>query len=266
MRAMLALVAIAIPAVLLAADPPKPAIPTGIGPGYLDMASVPVSVNLAPPPPAPGSGAEARDIEAQRAALALHGTPRWALATADADVFTARATNAFSCAAGIAIGPATTPKTDALLRKTFADFGLATRAIKRKYQRPRPFMVNNAPQCTPEGEAMLRHDGSYPSGHSTIGYGWGAVLAQLLPARATELIARGRAFGDSRRVCNVHWLSDVEEGRIPAAVILARLNAHKAFQKDLAAAARELARATAMPENCAAEAAALALSNGNQSP
>ncbi len=266
MRFALALVAVTLPVALLASDPPARQLPAGLSPGYLDMASVPVSVSLSPPPPAPGSAAEARDLEAQRAALALHGTPRWDLATADADLFTPRATNAFSCAAGIAIGPLTTPRTDALLRKTFADFGLATRAIKRQYQRQRPFMVNNAPQCTPAFDAVLRADGSYPSGHSTIGYGWGSLLAQLIPARATELVARGRAFGDSRRVCNVHWLSDVEEGRVPAAVILARLNANAAFQRDLAAARRELSRATAQPENCAAEAAALALSNAVPAP
>jgi acid phosphatase (class A) len=188
------------------------------------------------------------------------------LATADADLFTPRATNAFSCAAGIAIGPVTTPRTNSLLRKTAADFGLATRAIKRKYRRQRPFMVNNAPQCTPAFDAVLRADGSYPSGHSTIGYGWGSLLAQLIPARATELVARGRAFGDSRRVCNVHWLSDVEEGRIPAAVILARLDANPTFQRDLVAARRELSRITAPPENCAAEAAALAMTTGTPAP
>jgi acid phosphatase (class A) len=266
MRFAVALLAIAMPAALLATDPPARTLPTGLSPGYLDMASVPVSASISPPPPAAGSAAEARDIEAQRTALALHGTPRWTLATADADLFTPHVTNAFSCAAGIAIGPATTPRTDALLRKTFADFGLATRAIKRTYQRARPFMVNNAPMCTPEAEAVLRSDGSYPSGHSTIGYGWGSLLAQLIPARATELVARGRAYGDSRRVCNVHWLSDVEEGRIPAAVILARLNANTQFQRDLAAARRELSRATAQPEGCAAEAAALALTNGPPAP
>jgi acid phosphatase (class A) len=239
---------------------PAPA-PTRLGAGYLDPATIPQSVALSPPPPAPGSAAEARDQEAQRAALTLHGTLRWALATADADIFTPRATNAFSCAAGIALGPQTTPLTDALLRKTLADFGMATRAIKNNYKRARPFTVNQAPQCTPDFDAVLRHDGSYPSGHATIGFGWGALLAQLIPTRASELVARGRAFADSRRVCNVHWRADVEEGSVLATPILARLNANTDFQRDLAAARAELAQVTAPPTNCAAEAAALTLSN-----
>jgi acid phosphatase (class A) len=106
---------------------------------------------------------------------------------------------------------------------------------------------------------MLRKDGSYPSGHSAIGYGWGLILAELFPDRASRLVARGRAFGDSRRVCNVHWLSDVEEGRIAAAATVARLHADAYFRKDLDAARAELAGAKPVTRDCAAEAAALAL-------
>ena len=227
--------------------------------GYLAPADLPDSVALLPPPPAPGSAAEARDVEASKAALALHGGPRWALATADADLFTPRASTAMACAAGHAIGPMITPLTEHLLRRTSTDFATSTRAAKAKYQRQRPFVVNNQPMCTPDLDAVLRHDGSYPSGHSAIGYGWGLILAEIVPGRATALAARGRAFGDSRRVCNVHWLSDVEEGRIAAAATLARLHADATFQADLAAAASELAADKSAPAGCEAEAAALSL-------
>ena len=227
--------------------------------GYLAPADLPDSVALLPPPPAPGSAAEARDVEASKAALALHGTPRWTLATVDADLFTPRASATMACAAGHALGPQTTPLTEHLLRRALSDLAASTRAAKVKYQRQRPFMVNNQPMCTPDLDAVLRHDGSYPSGHSAIGYGWGLILAEILPARATALAARGRAFGDSRRVCNVHWLSDVEEGRIAAAATLARLHADAAFRADINAAARELAADTSTPTGCEAEAATLAL-------
>ena len=227
--------------------------------GYLAPADLPDSVALLPPPPAPGSAAEARDVEASRAALALHGGPRWALATVDADLFTPRASATMACAAGHALGPQTAPLTEHLLRRTLTDLAASTRAAKAKYQRQRPFMVNHQPMCTPDLDAVLRHDGSYPSGHSAIGYGWGLILAELLPSRATALVSRGRAFGDSRRVCNVHWLSDVEEGRIAAAAAVARLHADPAFRADLGAAAKELATDTSAPTGCDAEAAALAL-------
>jgi acid phosphatase (class A) len=235
--------------------------PPRLAMGYLANAAPPESLALSPAPPAPGSAAEARDVEASKAALTLKGSARWDLATSDADIFTPAATSIFSCAAGVEISPQSTPVVDRLLHKTFADLALSTSAIKRKYQRPRPFMVNGQPNCTPAMEPLLHRDGSYPSGHSAIGFGWGLILAELLPDRANQIVARGRAFGDSRRVCNVHWLSDVEEGRIVASAVVARLHADPKFREDLEAARAELARPGNKPptRDCAAEAAALDL-------
>ena len=144
------------------------------------------------------------------------------------------------------------------------DMAMTTMAAKRKFSRPRPFMVNGKPSCTPKDEPMLRQDGSYPSGHSAIGYGWGLMLAELVPARASQLVSRGSAFGDSRRICNVHWLFDVEQGRMAAAATFARLHADPGFRADVDAARAELAgieasgTAPAPSRDCAKEAAALA--------
>lgn len=245
-----------------AADQPGAKAPTPrLGQGYLKNAAPPESIILSPAPPAPGSVAQARDDEASRAGLALKDGPRWALATQDADLFSPRATATMSCALGADIGPQTTPRLDRLLHRVMADFGMSTSVIKRAYNRPRPFMVNGQPTCTPDWEPMLRKDGSYPSGHSAIGYGWGLILAELQPDNASRIVARGRAFGDSRRVCNVHWLSDIEEGRIAAAATFARLNAEPAFQKDMKAVRAELKRAKPAPQNCESEAAALRLAS-----
>lgn len=243
------------------APPSAPAPSLPVGAGYLPRGAVPSSLLLNPAPPAAGSPAEARDLEGARAAIALQGSPRFTLATRDAELMTPGATGAFSCAAGVSIGPQTTPKLQALMRRVLIDLAASTGPTKRKYMRPRPFMVNGKPTCTPEAEALLRRDGSYPSGHSALGYGWGLILAQAIPDRAAELVARGRAYGDSRRICNVHWLSDIEEGRVVASAVVARLNAEPAFRADLDAARTEVAALTDRnPGNdCAAEAALLAL-------
>lgn len=228
-------------------------------PGYLPQDQVPDSLLLNPPPPEPGSAAEARDLAASKAALALHGTPRWDLATQDALLSPDTASATFSCAAGFKISAETTPKLNRLLMRTGSTLGRSTSPTKHKYQRQRPFMVNGKPMCTPEQEAVLQHDGSYPSGHSALGFGWGLILAEAIPDRAAQLVARGRAFGDSRRVCNVHWLSDVEEGRVVAAAVVARLNAVPEFQADLAAARAEVSALTTRDpgKDCAVEAAAV---------
>jgi acid phosphatase (class A) len=243
-----------------AAAPVAPARVSMLARGYLPQGTVPDSLKLNPPPPAPRSGALRRDEEAQRAALALQGTPRFALAALDADLASPAAAGLYSCAAGIALGPDTTPKAFALLRRTGGDLGFSVYPTKRKYMRKRPFLVNKRPTCTPNDEPMLARDGSYPSGHSAIGYGWGLILAELVPARSAELAARGRAFGDSRRVCNVHWRSDVEEGGMVAMAVVARLHAEPEFRADLEAARAELAAPRAVPDAvaCAREAAVLA--------
>jgi len=247
---MLAALALAIAGAGLAADAPQGR--PQIGKGYLEPAALPDSLVLLPAPPAPGSAAEARDREAAVDAVAQRGSPRWQLAARDADLFGPAATSAFSCAAGVAIGPKTTPRLDAMLRKVIPDLGLATYGAKQRYQRTRPFVTNGEPNCTPDASAALAKDGSYPSGHAAIGFGWGLILAELLPERATGLAARGRAFADSRRVCNVHWLSDVEAGQVVAAATVARLHADLRFRSDLDAVRRELRHAPVQPsDSCA---------------
>ncbi len=235
---------------------------SSLGPGYLSPAAIPDSLLLLPPPPAKGRAALARDREAQKAALALRGSPRWDLATADAELLASTSTGAMSCAAGFVIGEKETPAIQKLLRRATADLGLSVFPTKRKYMRPRPFMENDKPSCTPDWEPILRKDGSYPSGHSAVGYGWGLVLAEIVTDRAAQLVARGRVYGDSRRICNVHWLSDVEEGRIMGTVVVARLHAEPAFRADVETARAEVEKARANPvkPDCGKEAAAVGTS------
>ena len=112
---------------------------------------------------------------------------------------------------------------------------------KDQYQRTRPFMVNKEPTCTPDEEAHLTKDGSYPSGHTAIGWAWALILSEVAPDRADAIFARGRAFGESRVICNVHWNSDVVEGRLVGAAAVARLHSDPAFRAEMKAAKAELA-------------------------
>ncbi len=234
----------------------------GILEGYLPLGGAPSSLAIVPPSPAAGSTAQARDDEAAKAAVAQIGGPRWKQAAEDAVLKFPEAAGAFSCAIGAPVSQAETPRLYMLLHRTLTDVGFSTYPTKTKYQRPRPFMVNGTPTCSPGDEPELRKDGSYPSGHSAIGWGWALILAEAAPDRAAEILARGRAFGQSRVACNVHWLSDTEEGRVMAAATVARLHADATFEADLAAARGEIAAARAKglapSRDCAKEAAQLA--------
>jgi acid phosphatase (class A) len=191
--------------------------------GYLDKSAVPASLDLVPAPPAAGSAALALDEQVSREARALRGSPRFAQAGVDAELGFPEGANHFSCAADIDVDAVKTPALYRLLERSRIDASAATKAAKNHYQRPRPFMVNGEPTCSPKDEDGLRKNGSYPSGHTSIGWAWALILSEIAPDRADAIQARGRNYGESRLVCNVHWQSDILEGRFMGAAAVARL-------------------------------------------
>ena len=169
---------------------------------------------MLPPPPEPGSAAQAFDEEMGREALDQRNTPRWMLAIEDADLRFPKAAETFSCALDASVTEEDPPHLYLLMRRTSFDASLSTRAAKGHYQRIRPFVANKGPMCTPDQEESLMESGSYPSGHTTLGWMWALILAEIAPERVNTILSQGLAFGESRVVCNVHWESDVVEGRI----------------------------------------------------
>lgn len=269
----LALVVVAL-AVAACSSTPAPSTPptsaavvgeirTGSGylNGYLPSAQLPDSLALLPPPPAPGSTAQTADVDSFHRLGALRGTPRGELARQDAQLKFPAAAQAFSCALGIPVSAENTPHLEMLLRRTLTDAGRATYKAKDNYQRIRPFMAVGQPSCTPEEEATLAKDGSYPSGHSAAGWAWALVLTEVAPERADALLQRGRSFGQSRGICGVHWRSDIEAGRLIGAATVAQLHSNTVFKAQLELARAEVARARqrgATPgADCTAQAAAI---------
>jgi len=230
--------------------------------GYLSQEALPDSATLLPPPPAVGSAAQALDGEMAKASFAMRDTDRWWLAALDADLSFPAAAGHFSCALGAPVNQEDTPRLYAMLERMLLDARKATIAAKDKYRHARPFLLDEQPICSPQDEARLRLQGSYPSGHTAIGWGWALVLAEALPERSEAILARGLSFGESRIVCNVHWMSDVIAGRDIGAATVAKLHAVPAFLADLEAAREELRAAREKglrPQNdCAFEAEALA--------
>lgn len=241
--------------------PAQDKTPPGFVAGYLAKEALPDGLALLPPPPAEGSAAQARDEEAAKRALAQNGTPRWDLATQDADISFPNAAGTFSCALGAPVTEADTPHLYGLLRRSMTDAGLATYAAKDTYKRLRPFQVNKQPICSPAYQKRLEDNGAYPSGHASLGWAWALILSEIAPEQTNAILARGMAFGESRVICNVHWESDVAGGRVVGAGVVARLHAEPAFRADLEAARAELvtarARKVAPARDCAAEAAAM---------
>ena len=273
-RPLHSLVALGLTALLAACASAPTAVPTpptdvaqigelrpGVLNGYLERALLPDSLALLPPPPAKDSPLRAADEASYRATRALLPTPRGALARADARLDFPAATTAFACAAQLDITAEATPHLYTLLRRSLVDAGGATYRAKDHYRRLRPFAEYQHANCTPEEDARLVKDGSYPSGHAALGWAWALLLAELMPERADALLQRGYAYGQSRAICGVHWQSDVEAGRVVGAAAVARLHANPVFQAQLRAAEGEVRAARAAGrgtrQDCAAEAAAL---------
>jgi acid phosphatase (class A) len=243
---------------------PNPAFlgSTGPLPGYLAKGEYPDNSALLPPPPAAGSAAIALDETLNQHSLGLRGTSRWDLAAEDARTKFPDAARTFSCALGVPITEQDTPSVYILFRRSAIDVGMSVRPTKKLYQRARPFLVNSQPTCTPSAEKYMMKDGSYPSGHAAAGWAWALILAEIAPDRTDAVLTRGRQFGQSRAVCNVHWQSDVTQGRIVGAAVIARLHANTDFRADLQLAHEEIEAARArglLPDSdCEAEAKALA--------
>jgi acid phosphatase (class A) len=229
--------------------------------GYLAFDALPDSLALLPPPPAGGSAAAALDEEVNSKNLAQRFTPRWALAARDADLSFPNAAGTFSCALNIPVSEQDTPHLYMLLRRSSTDAIVATLKAKVHYRRTRPFVMHKTPSCTPDWDNKLKKDGSYPSGHSAIGWTWALILSEIDPERSDAVLARGRAFGESRLVCHVHWQSDVIAGRFMGAAVVDRLHANPVFLADLQAAKAEIAAVRArglLPtRHCSDEAAVL---------
>jgi acid phosphatase (class A) len=211
----------------------------GLLQGYLSKEEMPNSLALIPPPPEEGSVAFELDQEYAKKAVESKDTARIKQATSDADLSFPAGVKSFEATLGIEISEAKTPKLYMLMRRVLTDAGLSTYAAKSHYKRKRPFIINNSSTCTPGGEELLRKDGSYPSGHTAIGWAWALLFCEIFPGKTDAILQRGYAFGESRVICNVHWHSDVEMGRVIGAATVASLHANSTFQRDLAAAKEE---------------------------
>ena len=81
---------------------------------------------------------------------------------------------------------------------------------------------------------------SYPSGHSAMGWLYALLLAEIDPSHAAAIVQRGRAYGESRVVCGVHYYSDIEGGRMTASALVAALHGAPEFETDVASARAEM--------------------------
>ncbi len=128
-----------------------------------------------------------------------------------------------------------------LLEGTATCDSICTRP-KREYMRRRPFMVFNEPTLYPEDEPSLRLNGSFPSGHTLLGWSSALLMMEINPDRATEILTRGYRYGENRLVVGAHWQSDTDAARLAASAAYARLHTSERFLEQMKKAREEYQR------------------------
>lgn len=210
---------------------------------FLQEGDAPNSLYILPGPPSAESVAFMYDRARYDWGKSIRNTERGEQAFKDARVGGQDLPDAFSDAFGVYISPNTTPEIYRLIVGMREDAGdLATREAKNHYNRTRPYSFFGEDTCNPEQQAELSTNGSYPSGHTSIGWATALVLSEINPDRQDEILERGYQMGESRVICGYHFQSDVDAGRITGSGIVARLHADPNFSEQLGKAKAEFAK------------------------
>lgn len=207
---------------------------------FLKIDDVASSLNLLPAPPQPDDILFQYDVARYQWGKLQRNTSRGELAIRDADASASGVCAAFSEAFGYELTEQSTPELFKLVKKIVADAGdLSTREAKNHYKRPRPYMLFGESTSVPQDEEALSHNGSYPSGHTAEGWAVALVLAEINVANQNAILQRGYDYGTSRVIVGYHWQSDVDNARIVASAVVARLHADEGFIEQLAKAKAE---------------------------
>lgn len=145
----------------------------------------------------------------------------------------------FEEAFGMRITKEDTPEMYKVLLEGTATCGSICTKPKKKYMRRRPFMCFNEETLTPEDEESLRKNGSYPSGHTLLGWSSALLMMEINPGRANEILARGYRYGENRIVVGAHWQSDTDAARLAASAAYARLHTSDRFLEQMKKAREE---------------------------
>lgn len=139
---------------------------------------------------------------------------------------------------GLNISREDTPEIWKLMETSLVTTDAMRVAPKAYYHRQRPFERFNDKMLTDE-EDDLRGEGSYPSGHTMRGWTASLLLAEINPADAEAIYARGWLYCENRVIVGAHWQSDIDVTRVAASIAFAALHTSPAFLAQMKKAQEE---------------------------
>lgn len=132
------------------------------------------------------------------------------------------------------------PQTASLFKDVRAEEDEAAKSAKVFFKRNRPWIHH------PDLNSCSKSSGpqtSYPSGHSTMAYSMGVILAHLIPEKSQIIMARSASYAEGRLICGQHYRRDIMAGEAFGTAIGIQLMANPAFEKKMEAAKAELVAA-----------------------
>ena len=229
-------------AVAAFAQGPSPASKTSRTLLYLTPEQIDPSRLLAPPPK-DGSPQQQEEMAGVKRLIHSRTPERYAQATWDAqheDV------TPFAGTIGPGFDLPKFPATAKLLDSVLHDQAIAASTAKDYFHRKFPVTAEMPASyrewtCdTPDRKPDSRPLRSYPSGHATLGYSVGVVLAALIPEKSQAILLRAADYAYSREVCGDHYHSDVEASRALGTALGVMLLENAALKPQIDAAKAEL--------------------------
>ncbi|CAM3604971.1 phosphatase [Rouxiella silvae] len=185
-----------------------------------------------PAPPADDSAQTKAEI-AELLAIQAKRTPeqeKAAIADAQENVWR------FADVMGPGFDAAKLPKLAAFFDRVVATEDVVDDHAKKYFHRSRPYMVSE------ELHPLLKKStsGSWPSGHSTIGYLMATVLGDMVPEKRNALFTRAAGYAENRLVAGFHYRSDTVMSRTGAALMAQKMFEQPEFTREYDAAKAEL--------------------------
>ncbi|MES2442129.1 MAG: phosphatase PAP2 family protein [Pseudomonadota bacterium] len=221
---------------------------------YLNGAPLAFTLPAAPSDPA----VVELELTIVRAAHPAAGSPEADEAIVDAKAFGAdELVGRFADAAQAPLAGKTRPMLVRLLSRALPEVGHYSEFYKKVAERPRPYIEDpGIALCYDNPLHPLDPKRSYPSGHAANGYSAALLIAEVIPARRQQILARGIRYGENRLACGAHHPSDVLQGQLIAIAYFRQVSSNDRFKRDVECARAENAviegKQATLPASCTA--------------
>jgi acid phosphatase (class A) len=199
---------------------------------------------LLPPPPPDGSVSQKKELAEVEHVVQTRTKERYKQAEWDNEH---EDPSAFAATIGPGFDLNKLPATAKLLAGVMNDQSIAASTAKEYFHRKFPVAAENSSisyhdwSCDADvkkpADRPLR---SYPSGHATMGYSVGIVLAALIPDKAQAILARAADYAYSREICGDHYPADLEASHALGSAVGITLLNNAALKAEIEAAKAEL--------------------------